>query len=109
MKNQTIDIIDSIYNDGSISDSTGFEREKAKTKALKKVLPIIIERELTERQRVCLNYKYINGKNQAEIAELLKLSQPTVSRHINTAKDIVNNKLQYCVFAVINALDSYDS
>ena len=64
--------------------------------------------ELTQKQSVCLRYKYINNKNQAEIAEILQLSQPTVSRHISTAKEIMNNSLQYCYIALTKAIDEYE-
>ena len=67
-----------------------------------------MENELTERQSVCLRYKYISGKSQQEIAKTLKLSQPTVSRHISAAKDIVNNNLKYCYAALSAALNEYD-
>ena len=104
-----MDIIEEIYNGYSYENTDGYDREKARIYALKKVLPHIVENELTERQRICLKYKYSLKKSQSEIAKLLKLSQPTVSRHISTAKDIVNNELKYCYFAVSSALDSYGS
>lgn len=86
----------------------GFDRERAVRKAISLILPLILENELTERQSVCFKYRYLSGKNQQEIASILKLSQPTVSRHISAAKDIVNNKLKYCYAALSAALDEYD-
>lgn len=109
MKNRTVDFVEEVYGDSFLDNVKGYDREKAQRAALKKVLPLIIERELTERQKICLNYRYVSDKKQNEIASLLKLSQPTVSRHINTAKEIVNNKLQYCAYAVLSALDTYES
>ena len=103
-----MDIIDYIYKNKTYKNTLGFDRERARLTALKKVLPLIIENELTERQKICLKYMYISGKSQSEIASELKLSQPTVSRHINTAKNIVNSELKYCYFAVSTALESYD-
>ena len=108
MTKNNVDFIEDIYCESFLDNTNGFDRERAKRFALKKVLPLIIDRELTERQRVCLNYKYVSNKSQQEIAQLLKLSQPTVSRHINAAKEIVNNKLQYCVYSLLAALESYD-
>lgn len=102
-----MDFIDELYNGYSYEKTDGYDREKARRSALKKVLPYIMKNELTERQRVCLLYRYSGKMSQGEIAELLNLSQPTVSRHINTAKDIVNGELRYCYFAVSSALDSY--
>ena len=109
MKNKPADFIEEIYTGSFLDNNAGYDKARAKRIAIKKVLPLIIDRELTERQRICLNYRYVSNKSQNEIAELLKLSQPTVSRHINAAKDIVNNKLQYCVYAASSAIESYDS
>lgn len=109
MKNKTFDFVEEIYSDGFLDSSAGYDRERAKRAAIKKVLGLIIDRELTERQKVCLKYRYISNKSQSEIADLLKLSQPTVSRHINTAKNIVNNSLQYCAYTAASALDFYES
>lgn len=102
-----IDFMESFYcTDYSKLD--GYDREKAKQKAFQAVVPLIMNNELTQKQSVCLRYKYINNKNQAEIAEILQLSQPTVSRHISTAKEIMNNSLQYCYIALTKAIDEYE-
>ena len=102
-----IDFMESFYcTDYSKLD--GYDREKAKQKAFQAVVPLIMNNELTKKQSVCLRYKYINNKNQAEIAEILQLSQPTVSRHISTAKEIMNNSLQYCYIALTKAIDEYE-
>ena len=39
---------------------------------------------------------------------MLHLSQPTVSRHIAGAKEIVNNKLKYCHIAVASGLNEFE-
>ncbi|MGN0457739.1 MAG: sigma factor-like helix-turn-helix DNA-binding protein [Eubacterium sp.] len=102
-----IDFVDSFYyKDYSALD--GYDREKAKQKAFSVIVPLIMKNELTPKQSACLQYKYINHKTQAQIAELLKISQPTVSRHINTAKDIMNHSLQYCYIALSKAIDEYE-
>ena len=107
MKNNlSTDFIDNYYFGRDINGETDYDR--ARNKAFSIILPVIIETELTERQAVCLKYKYIMQKSQLEIAELMHLSQPTVSRHISVAKDIVNNKLRYCYAAVTAALMEYD-
>lgn len=84
------------------------DKSRAKQKAVGTVLPLIMENELTKKQSVCLRYKYINGKTQKEIANLMKLSQPTVSRHINAAKEILNNSLKYCYIALEKGIDEYE-
>lgn len=102
------DFIEAYYYDTRSQEKEGYERVKALRKAVGLLLPVIMENELTERQSVCLKYKYLQHKNQREIAALLHLSQPTVSRHIATAKDIVNHSLGYCYAAVSAALEEYD-
>lgn len=98
---------DYYYNLTSISDESD-DKAIARRKAFSAVLPIIIENELTPRQSTCFKFKYLENKTQEEIASQLKLSQPTVSRHINTAKDIVNNKLKYCYLALSKGIDEYE-
>ena len=102
-----IDFTENYFN-SNYSQLDGYDREKAKQKAFQTVVPLIMNNELTQKQSVCLRYKYINNKNQAEIAEILQLSQPTVSRHISTAKEIMNNSLQYCYIALTKAIDEYE-
>ncbi len=103
-----IDFIDTFYRDTSHDRYDGYDEEMAKKKAFSTVLPLIMNNELTQKQSICLQYHYVNGKSQAEIAKMLHLSQPTVSRHINAAKSIVNNKLKYCYIAVDKGLSEYD-
>lgn len=97
---------DFYYKDFSALD--GYDREKAKQKAFATIVPLIMNNELTPKQSACLKYKYISNKSQAEIADILKISQPTVSRHINAAKEIMNNSLQYCYIALSKAIDEYE-
>lgn len=103
-----MDFIDNYYFSQGIEYSDGYDVERARQKAFSAVLPLIFENELTQRQTLCLNYAYIQKKTQKEIAQILKLSQPTVSRHINTAKKIVNNELKYCYLAVMKGIEEYE-
>ena len=102
-----IDFIDNYYTK-SYFDSDSLDKERAKKKAFSTIMPIIMQEELTPMQSLCFRYKYENNKTQTEIASLLKLSQPTVSRHISTAKDKMNNQLGYCYIALSKAIDEYD-
>lgn len=103
-----VDLVDAYYY-GKMSNMDGYDKGNAKKAGFGEILPIIMDNELTKRQSLCLKYKYIYGKSQAEIADLLNISQPTVSRHINTAKDIVNNTLTYCLFAMDKSIDEYET
>ncbi|MCM1286311.1 MAG: hypothetical protein NC213_08775 [Acetobacter sp.] len=96
-----VDLIDAyISTDGGFDALDSFDEQKIMLSAMKTVFPIIIEKELTSKQNICLKLYCIHHKSQKEIAEQLKLSQPTVCRHIQTAKEIINKYLNYCYFAV---------
>ena len=98
-----IDIINTYFNN---EDKSGFDTygdNSATLNAIKSVLPIIIRDELTDKQRICLKLHYWSKMSQKEIAQKLHLSQPTVSRHLACAKNVVNNKLRYCIFALNSA------
>ena len=103
-----MDYLDKYYAGISDERSAGYDRDEALRKGIGKVLPLMLENELTTRQEMCLRYKYVYGKTQNEIGELLKLSQPTVSRYIARAKEKINGKLRYCWAAASSALDEYD-
>ncbi len=82
---------------------SSIDEQQISRSAITAVLPLIMKNDLTDRQRSCLKLKYINRLNQSEIAGKLNLSQPTVCRHISTAKSIVNNRLAYCLAALNKA------
>lgn len=102
-----IDFVEMYYD--NLNDNLGDDQDtfNAKHKALGKVIPHIVENELTKQQMNCFNAKYLQHKTQQEIAELLHLSQPTVSRHINTARETVNNILKYCYLATSMGISAY--
>ena len=103
-----IDFAENYYYGTNASIDENFDMQAAKKKAFTSVLPFILENELTQKQRICFEYKYLKNKNQEEIANLLKLTQPTVSRHISIAKDTVNKYLKYCYLALSRGIDEYD-
>lgn len=93
-----------------VSDIVGdedFDENKILLRSLSYILPLIVKQELTQKQRLCFELFYINNKSQSEIARIMHLSQPTVSRHINSAKDIVTKIANYCFAAVKNANDRW--
>lgn len=97
------DLIENYYADQSISDDDDVDTQAVCKNAVKTVLPLILKNELTPRQRECLKMKYVQNLSQIEIARRLHVSQPTVCRHITLAKDIVNNRLSYCLVALKKA------
>lgn len=84
-------------------DDSSFNSNKATITALKAVLPQVIEHELTQQQRKCLELRFCELMSQTEIAEKLGLSQPTVSRHLKKAMRTVSNRLHYCKSALSRA------
>lgn len=97
------DFIDSYCFSKSDFEEDGFDEQKITMAAMKAVLPLLMDNELTAKQRACLSMFYVGGKTQTEIASVLGLSQPTVSHHIVTAKAISNKMLKYCLVAVAKA------
>lgn len=102
-----IDFVEAYMTDINSDKDDGFDDRKVLLTSVSKVLPLIIKNELTERQSLCLRLFYVHGKSQTDIARELKLSQPTVSRHIKTAKDIVNKCLTYCIYSVKQANEQW--
>ncbi len=94
------DFIENYYSDTKQFEPTDIDSQKISKAAVRSVLPIILKNDLTDRQSLCLNLRYVQGLSQTEIAKKLHLSQPTVSRHIACAKEIVNNRLSYCLAAI---------
>lgn len=101
------DFLEECVADRDVFENESDDEQKILSKALSRVLPKIIENELTPRQSICLRLFYVHGKTQTEIARELKLSQPTVSRHINTARAIVNKILGYCLYSVKKANEQW--
>ncbi len=81
-------------------DECGYDEQKILQNSLKFILPQIVERELTQKQRICFEQFYIRRKSQNEIARMLRLSQPTVSRHLKSAESIVNRIGMYCIYGI---------
>lgn len=84
-----------------------FNTQAVTKNALLAVLPLVMEQELSPRQRACLRAFYVDGKSQTEIAKGLGLSQATVSHHIHAAKAAANRLLRYCQIAVAKANDCW--
>lgn len=96
-----IDIIDT-YISGSVGleEFDSFDEQKILLSSLQAVFPLIIERELTQKQSLCLRMYCVEHMSQRMIAEVMHLSQPTVSRHISSAKKIINKYLNYCYYSL---------
>ena len=58
---------------------------------------LLIDTELTERQRSCIVEHLINGKKQKEIAKEMNINESTVSRHIAAGKKKLQRAAGYLV------------
>lgn len=99
------DLIEKYYKNANLIECGDIDSQEITKNAIASVLPLILKNDLTERQRLCLRMKYVQGLSQTEISRRLHLSQPTVCRHIALAKDVVNNRLSYCL-VVLNRANS---
>lgn len=70
-------------------------------RAIQRVMPLILDNELTDVQRYCFKNKYLKHQTQKQTAEELSVTQASVSRHIKRAEQIVNNILNYVYKAVV--------
>lgn len=71
----------------------------AAIEGLRYVLPVIIENELTSKQRECVRMKYFEHKTQQEIAQSMNVSQGAVSRCLNAARKTINRYLRYALLS----------
>lgn len=76
-----------------------YDDNSANIEAIRYVMPIIIENELTEKQKACFKMKFFENMTQEEIAKKLNLTQPTISKSINSAKKSVRKYLHYSLLA----------
>lgn len=67
---------------------------------MKNMIPIILEKELTDRQRECIELAYFKNMSQRQVAKKLWLTQPTVKKHIDNGCERMRNILKYCFYAV---------
>ena len=89
-----IDFIDGYYTTRDPKTSDGYDRERAQQTAVGAVLDLIMKNELTQRQNMCLRYKYINHKTQSEIADILKVNPSTIRTQLMRAREKLRSKLQ---------------
>ncbi|WBY63576.1 MAG: Sigma70-r4-2 domain-containing protein [Thermocaproicibacter melissae] len=73
------------------------EEEDVRRKLLLRALKGAVNKELTPRQRECVELLYGKGMSQRQIAAQLGLSPATVSRHLAKARRRLLRVLQYYV------------
>lgn len=60
-----------------------------------RVLTRVMEGELTDRQRECVQLYYFDGMKMREIADYLGVKTPAVSRHLKRAREKMEHILRY--------------
>lgn len=70
-----------------------------------KILPNIMNYKLSEKQRKVFDLYFYHHISQEEIARRLRITQPTVSRHLNRAIDKVNEILIYVYMATQHTIN----
>ena len=60
-----------------------------------RVIQRAVDGELTDRQRECVRLYYYEGRKMAEVAVILGIQTPAVSRHLKKARSRLENVLCY--------------
>lgn len=81
-------------------DSAGYDEQVIMRNSLFAVVPKIAKNELTQMQRICFEMFYFEKKNQKQIAAVLHISQPSVCRHLKSAKMIIEKIGGYCILSI---------
>ena len=64
---------------------------------IKLMIPILTKSLLTKKQKECFDLYWFNNLSQTDISNILSVSQSTVSRHIKSAKNIINSYLHFII------------
>lgn len=80
-------------------------RQEIIDEIINKNLEFVIDTQLTEKQALCYRL-HKQGMNQSQIAEKLKLSQPTVGRHILAANKQLNSYIKFAYLVAINVVEA---
>ena len=86
--------IDALFSFNKFKYRNNGSNSKEYNKILK-ILPQIIENELTDKQKICLNLYYYHNLNTVKIANKLGVYPSTVWRHIKNSKKRIKNIMKY--------------
>lgn len=70
-------------------------RFPANDERIKRALYVIIQNELTDKEREALELVYVKGMTQAEAAEFLGITKGPMSRRLSKAKDVIAKYMKY--------------
>lgn len=74
----------------------------------KKVLSIIMKNYLTDRQRIVIDQILICNKTQEDVADLLHISQSTVSRHLNSGIITIKHYMDFLNMVISSKENDYE-
>ncbi len=86
----SLDLFGDRLNISRGADDDGGEHEK-----MLRVLRRVMEGELTERQRDCVRLRYFEDKSVREVAEVIGITAPTVSKHLKKARARLHKVMEY--------------
>lgn len=90
-----------------MEDSTTYNfRKRYNIYTNKTVLSIIMNNYLTERQKIVVCEILIYNKTEKEVANLLHISQPTVSRHLKSGIEVIKHYTDF-LSMIINSRGTY--
>lgn len=73
----------------------GTDEDDAEYRKMLRALRRAMEGELTERQRECVQLRYVERKSVREIAEQLGVTPPTASKHLKKARSRLGKVIGY--------------
>ena len=79
-----------------------------KMRKLIRVMKYAIDQELTEKQKECILLRYMNDKNNKEIAEILNIAESVASRHLSRGLKNLQHVLKYACFFEKEEVDDED-
>ena len=100
------DAKDFLYNE-SLEDSLDQPRRFSNNRIAKAALRVALERDLTDRQRECVQLYYFQGLTMEQVGEKLGIGKPTVHRHLQKAKARIERALAFAA-AIQKYLESED-
>ncbi len=86
--------LDAFFQMPAMPEENGETNEEVRAR-LKRALRIAVGDILTDRQRECLELYYYQGNSMKQVAEILQIGEPTVSKHLKKARARLKTVLQY--------------
>lgn len=86
--------LDAFFQMPAIPEESGETNAETHTR-LKRALRLAVGDILTDRQRECLELYYYQGYSMKQVADMLQIGEPTVSKHLKKARSRLRSVLRY--------------